>query len=121
MNIFTQFFSKYFTGNGISLEEIERDLIQSESNIGREIFGPVPKGVRREFFCLDETTWVWHEEKYGDVMVTRYIIKPTEIIKSVDGGNYHRLSVLEAERFCKAVQIYSNRINKELYGQLQTV
>lgn len=32
----------------------ERELIQRESTIGRELFGPVPEGHRREFFCLDE-------------------------------------------------------------------
>ncbi len=121
MNIFTHFFSKYFSGPGFSPADIERDLIQSESKIGREIFGTTPRDIRREFFCLDESTWIWHEEKNGTVSVTRYIIKPTEIIKSVDGGNYHRLSLVEAERFCKAVQIYSNRVNQELYGQLQSV
>jgi hypothetical protein len=120
MNIFTQFFSKYFSNSEYSAADIERDLIHSESKIGRELFGPIPRGVKREFFCLDESTWVWHEEKNGIVNVTRYVIKPTEIIKSVDGGNYHRLSIVEAERFCKAVALYSDRVNDELYGQLQT-
>lgn len=121
MNIFTHFFSKYFSGSQTSSSDIERDLIQNESRIGREIFGPIPKGVKREFFCLDESTWVWHEEKDGKTTVTRYVIKPTEIIKSVNGGNYHRLSVVEARRFGKAIKIYSARVNKELYGQLQTL
>lgn len=118
MNIFTQFFTRYFNNSNVSVADINRDLIQSESNIGRQIFGNVPKGVRREFFCLDESTWVWHEEAYGDVQVTRYMIKPTEVIKSVNGGNYQRLSLVEAERFSKAVQIYSHRVDRELYGQL---
>lgn len=121
MNIFTHFFSKYFNNTDYSAADIERDLIQSESRIGRELFGPIPRGTNREFFCLDESTWVWHEEKNGVISVTRYVIKPTEIIKSVDGSNYHRLSIIEAERFCKAVQIYSNRVDRELYGQLASI
>ncbi len=40
----------------------ERDLIRMESAIGAKIFGPVAKGHRREFFCLDETAWIWFEE-----------------------------------------------------------
>ena len=40
----------------------ERDLIRLESEIGAQLFGPLPKGRRREFFCLDASTWIWHEE-----------------------------------------------------------
>jgi hypothetical protein len=39
-----------------------RKLIRREAKIGGTIFGPVPAGHRREFFCLDEHSWVWHEE-----------------------------------------------------------
>lgn len=121
MNIFTHFFTKYFNSAGFTPADIDRDLIQSESNIGKQIFGKVPKGVKREFFRLDESTWVWHEETNGIVRSTRYLVKPTEILKSVDGGSYERLSIVEAERFVKAADIYVNRVNQELYGQLQSV
>ena len=40
----------------------ERELIQLESEIGAQLFGEIPKGHRREFFCLDEKTWIWYEE-----------------------------------------------------------
>jgi hypothetical protein len=40
----------------------ERELLQLESEIGAKLFGEVPAGHRREFFCLDEKTWIWHEE-----------------------------------------------------------
>ena len=40
----------------------ERELLALESEIGSELFGEIPKGHRREFFCLDEKTWMWHEE-----------------------------------------------------------
>ena len=39
-----------------------RNLIRHEAKIGGQLFGPVPKDGRREFFCLDRHTWVWHEE-----------------------------------------------------------
>ena len=32
----------------------DRRLIEMESRIGRELFGPIPAGHRRDFFCLDE-------------------------------------------------------------------
>ena len=41
----------------------ERELIQLESEIGATIFGDKPDHVvRRTFFNLDKTTWIWHEE-----------------------------------------------------------
>ena len=43
-----------------------RDLIRMESKIGATVFGPVPANHRREFFCLDEHTWVWYEEYFED-------------------------------------------------------
>ncbi len=33
--------------------KLYNDLIRHEAKIGGTIFGPVPKGHRREFFCLD--------------------------------------------------------------------
>lgn len=115
MNIFTQFFTKFFAKPPLPAD-IERDLIRRESEIGRSIFGPVPRGVKREFFCLDEYTWIWHEEKSGAARVTKYKIKPSEIIKSVNGGQYERLSLEEARRFAQATKTYHQRINKELYN-----
>ncbi len=39
--------------------KLERDLLRHEAKIGGELFGPLPQGGRREFFCLDEYTWIW--------------------------------------------------------------
>lgn len=120
MNIFTRFFSKYYDKE-VSVEDIDRDLIRRESEIGRNLFGPIPRGTKREFFCLDDTTWIWHEETNGVVKVTRYMIKPTEIVKSVNGGQYERISAKEAENFHTATQMYAERVDKQLYRQLSSV
>ena len=67
--------------------DIYRALLHYEAKIGGEIFGPVPQGTRREFFCLDERTWVWHEEwtdGHGPlrVMVARLFVRsrPSRIL-----------------------------------------
>lgn len=114
MNIFTNFFAQFYARPS-EPADIERTLIRRESKIGRDIFGPVPKGVRREFFCLDENTWIWHEEKGGELRVTRYRIKPNEIIKSVNDGQYERISAEEARRLAEAAKLYYKRVQKELY------
>jgi hypothetical protein len=117
MNLFTRFFSQYY-GKKVTRADIERDLIRRESEIGRTLFGPLPVGTKRDFFCLDETTWIWHEESKGSVKVTRYMIKPTEIVKSVNGGQYERITSKEAENFRLATQAYAQKIDELLYKQI---
>jgi hypothetical protein len=98
-----------------------RDLIRQEAKIGGELFGSVPQGGRREFFCLDRSTWVWHEEwfdKHGKhhAITTRYDIRPAGILKAQDGHPYHYIGYEEAKHFAKAVHLYNRRIRRELYG-----
>ena len=98
-----------------------RDLIRQEAKIGGELFGPIPVGGRREFFCLDRHTWVWHEEwtdAHGShhAVTTRYDVRPQGILKAQDGHPYHYISYEEAKHFAKAVHLYNKRIQHELYG-----
>ena len=116
MNMFVQFFDKFFAKPTVNAQSIEHDLIQYESAIGRQLFGPIPAGTRREFFRLDTKTWVWHEQNKHGARVTRYMVEPTSIVKSVNGGQPEQLSKLEAERFIKTIEIYVHRVNTELYG-----
>ena len=100
--------------------ELYRNLIRHEAKIGGQLFGPVPAGGRREFFCLDEHTWVWHEEwldKSGQrqIRTTRYDVRPSGILKS-QNGQYQRLNRDEAMRLRDAVQIYQHRVRSELYS-----
>lgn len=100
-----------------------RALIQREAKLGGEIFGPVRQGGRREFFCLDEHTWIWHEEWVDEankrqVRTTRYDVSPKGILKAQDGQNYQKVNLVEAERLYKAAQIYEQKI-KSLYYPAQ--
>ncbi len=117
MNIFTRFFTNYFAKPD-SPEDIERELIRREAEIGRTVFGLIPKGVKREFFCLESDTWIWQETANGKTTTTKYRIKKKEIIKSVNGSQYERVSLEEARRFAEATKTYSKRVNRELYDKL---
>lgn len=105
--------------------EMYRALIHHEAKIGGELFGPVPKGNRREFFCLDEHTWVWHEE-WTDAqgnrqfMMTRYDVRPSGVLKSQGNSNYQNLTREELKNFRKAVKMYGDRIVAEYDRMLQT-
>jgi hypothetical protein len=97
-----------------------RELIRREAKIGGELFGPLPKGGRREFFCLDRHVWIWHEEwvdKHGKQrsMTTRYDVRPNGVLKAQEGQPYERLGRTEAKHFYKAVKMYNERVQSELY------
>ena len=124
------FFSKILPGNNkpqhlADVEEqkrtaIYRSLIRREAEIGGTLFGPVPKGGRREFFCLDETTWVWHEEWNGEdgqrkIRNTRYDMRPTGILKAQNGQGYQMISVEEAKHLQAAIKTYVARVRSEIY------
>src|SRR5512133_2571915 len=92
-----------------------RDLIRKEAKIGGELFGPIAPNARREFFCLDEFTWVWHEEWIDEngknrAITTRYDIRPNGILKAQDGHPYHYIGKEEAASFYKAVKLYNKRV-----------
>lgn len=101
--------------------ELYRGLLRREAKIGGEIFGSVPAGGKREFFCLDEHTWIWHEEWLNQngqrqIKTTRYDIRPTGILKAQDGQTYQHVSIEEAERLLQAAKLYETRIRSELYA-----
>jgi hypothetical protein len=100
--------------------ELYRNLIRHEARIGGQLFGPVRPGGRREFFCLDRHTWVWHEEWIDEnnqhqAMTTRYDVRPSGILKS-QHGQYQAVSKQEAESLCEAAKLYQKRVKAELYS-----
>jgi len=103
--------------------ELYRNLIRHEARIGGELFGPVPEGGRREFFCLDKHTWIWHEEWVDQkgqrqIKTTRYDVRPSGILKAQDGQHYQSVSGEEAKRLRQAVHLYVNRVHNEIYASV---
>lgn len=98
-----------------------RKLIRKEAAIGGSIFGPVESGRHREFFCLDEHTWVWHEEyvdQYGKMhaKTTRYEVQPDRVLKVRD-GQYFRINREEAKNLLKAAETYQAKVHESLYSR----
>jgi hypothetical protein len=99
--------------------DLHRALLHYQARLGGELFGPITKGNRREFFCLDRHTWVWHEEwtdEHGkhQVMTTRYDVRPNGVVKSQGNSVYQALSHQEAQNFYTAVQMYGQQVGAEL-------
>lgn len=111
--------------SGFSKQKLERRraeayqaLLHYAAKLGGGLFGPIPKGNRREFFCLDERTWVWHEEWKDDqgyhVVTTRYDVRPSGVLKSQGANSYQRLSADEERHFLQAAKLYCQNVRAEL-------
>ena len=99
----------------------ERDLIKLESEIGSRLFGPIPEGRRREFFCLDEKTWIWHEEwldeqKHIKVATTRYEIQEKGVLKVQEGARYSFVEGEELKNLVTAIHSYYEQVARRVYG-----
>lgn len=101
----------------------ERDLIRMESAIGAKIFGPVAKGHRREFFCLDETAWIWYEQwvdpktKKHHSVTTRYELRPNGVLKVQDGQPYQHVRGDELKNLARAIRLYREQVVPMVYGR----
>jgi len=101
-------------------ELTERELIQLESQVGAELFGPVKPGNRREFFNEDPNNWIWHEEwldskKKRQTMTTRYEIHDNGILKVRVGEPYTYITGQELQNLSMAVQLYYENVMREVY------
>lgn len=97
----------------------KKAVLHHLARIGGRVFGPIPHGVRREFFCLDRHTWVWHEEwtdqqGHRRAATTRYDVRPSGILKSQGVSSYQRLTHEEERNFRQAVEVYYRQISHEL-------
>lgn len=121
------FLSKLFTKQRLSEEEqmrtaIYRNLLKREAAVGGTLFGPLPEGTKREFFCLDQTTWIWHEEwtdKNGRKQIknTRYDIRPNGILKTQNGQGYRMASLDESLRLQEAIALYLQAVKTNIYAK----
>lgn len=99
--------------------ELYRKVIRQEAEIGGLLFGPVAPGARREFFCLDDRTWIWHEEWRGDdgethTVMTRYDVRDDGIGKAQESRNYSYVGSSEARRLYYAIDSYNKAVDAQM-------
>lgn len=104
--------------------EALREAIHEEAKIGATVFGPIPNGVSREFFCLDENTWVWHEEWTDtsgklQTMMTRYDIRPNGIFKAQNNNSYQPISRVETKNLLMAIHRYNQLVDEAIVPLLR--
>jgi hypothetical protein len=99
----------------------ERDLIRLESEIGRTLFGPIPAGHKREFFCLDERTWIWHEEWKDNLadkrkmLTIRYEVHQSGVLKVQENQPYKFVEGQELKNLAVAAHLYFERTMTGIY------
>jgi hypothetical protein len=98
----------------------ERELLSLESQIGASLFGAVPKGHRREFFCLDKDTWIWHEEWKDEKgapksTTTRYELHDNGILKVQEGAKYKYIEGEELRNLRVAIRMYYEQVARKIY------
>lgn len=110
----------WLTGKNHAKLPSKEDLIRRESELGSQVFGPIEADRRREFFYLDNNTWVWYEEWTNldgrrQAVTTRYEVRPDGIIKVQDGQNYQYVSAEEANTLLKAARKYYELSRDHIY------
>lgn len=101
--------------------DLHKALLRREAQLGGQLFGPSTPTRRREFFCLDSSTWVWHEEwlnkdEIWQSKTTRYDVKADGVYKSQSNTSYKKISDIEAANLYRAIQLYSKNVAEPLYG-----
>ncbi|MGB2787062.1 MAG: hypothetical protein WBB94_01625 [Candidatus Saccharimonadaceae bacterium] len=98
----------------------ERELLTLESEIGGKLFGPIPRGHRREFFCLDKDTWIWYEEwldEKGKLQqsTTRYEVQAKGVLKVQEGARYNYIEGDELKNLVLAARMYYEQVARDIY------
>ena len=90
---------------------VERNLINAESALGRTLFGEVPAGRTREFFCLKKNVWLWYE----DGLIVRYEVRENGVFKRVGTQSYVKVTGAELENFTRATKAYLQLVKTRIY------
>lgn len=108
--------------DSISLPE---RLIEKEAALGGDLFGSSDNDCRRQFFCLDEHTWIWHETRTDKATgaqrftILRYDISSAgQVYKKQNNGiDWQPLGFKETENFKQAVEAYRYSVLRRLYPE----
>lgn len=100
----------------------KRDLVDLESQLGVTIFGNRPENGRREFFNVDDKTWIWYEEWTDSEnrlheITTRYEIRKDKVVKVQPGPRYKELTGQEMINFKAAVEAYHELVLRRIYRE----
>lgn len=98
------------------MESAYADLVRREALLSQDVLSYLPDSWQGQFFCLDERTWVWSETIGSKEVTVRYRLFGQTIYKQRRGQNeWCQLSLTEAKNLQRAVELYNQRVVKQLY------
>ncbi len=124
MSIFTDFFKSNELIEKTASDYVPdalRELIAREVAATQGMFGELSGDVKRDFFCLDDDTWIWYEEWADEKgrkhhMTTRYRIESSRLVKSVNGESASAVSPQEARSLKAAMRAYVKLVTASVYA-----
>lgn len=94
-------------------KSVERNLINAESALGRTLFGEVPAGHSREFFCLKKNVWLWYENG----LMIRYEVRENGVYKQIGSNTtYTKVVGEELRNFRNATKAYLELVKSHIYS-----
>lgn len=121
---------KLITGDEDSLNKMKlrftnvptrRELIQRESELGGRMFGDIiPSNVHRQYYNLDQDTWIFYEENNNSAMeqsTTRYEVHPNGVLKVQEGSPYYYIEGQELDNFVAAGRLYYDQVARIIYNR----
>ena len=106
-------------GQPVEIDDYQR-LVCQEAKIGGSIFGDLQPNQQRYFFCLDDRTWIWHEQgsEPDFKLTTKYSFDLNGITKSIDNGQtWQTLSTNETASLLEATRVYHQKVTEKIYNQ----
>ena len=87
--------------------------LDAESDLGKQLFGPIPENTQREFFhSTSKNVWLWHENG----TTVRYEVRPHGVFKRIGSGSFKKLERgSELENFRLATHYYLSAVKSHLY------
>ena len=97
----------------------KEQLINDESALGGQLFGPVPKGHQREFFLYHHNYWIyyetWYEGGHKKESAITFEVRKNGVYKNPLGSGYRKISGAELQNFCHAAREYRRLVKAKLY------
>ncbi|MBI4100912.1 hypothetical protein HY441_00360 [Candidatus Microgenomates bacterium] len=106
-----------------TLEQRRQKLMQQEMAIGSQLFGPIPQNRERQFYYLNNQTWVWNETVADGsgrkvTTTTQYQVLPDQIVKSQGGQTLSLTDAAEINNLFEAASWYYDLVAKRVYGKV---
>jgi hypothetical protein len=98
--------------DAIDIHFAVQEINPVEAAAGGRLFGDIPEGTQRQFYCIDQKTWYWREITIQQDITTIYQIEP-ERVKKIQNGQTAQINKGEIANLLSATQRYYEQVYPE--------